>query len=192
MHTPQRAAVLLFALLLAAGCGSSKEVVVSYDSEQNRMMYKTQSYSISNAKLDTGLGSSSSETVDVRAVAQCQGSDCTPRMVRLVFKTSGGAELAISGAGGEIVADGTRIAWNSVEAGGQPSRGGGRFYEARGVFATVDLRLDQLEQIASASSADGSIGGRPLTLDADVQSGFQTLLREIRGKTASASASSGT
>lgn len=167
--------------LFLLGCAETKEVTVTYDPEQNRTTYETKSYSVSRAKLGSGLTSSNTRTLTVQAFAQCQGSGCTPQTVRLAFSTKGNGRLAVTGAGGELVADSHRISWSSKEAGGRPSRGGGRLYEVRGVFATVDLRLSEFQQIATASMIDGSVGGKPLSFDTDVQSGFRTLLNEIQG-----------
>lgn len=169
-------------VLLIIGCGETSEVAVTYDSGQNRTTYETKSYSVSRAKLGAGLTSSNTRTVTLQAFAQCQGSGCTPQTVRLAFSTKGNGRLAVTGAGGELVADDHRISWSSEEAGGRPSRGGGRLYEVRGVFATVDLSLSEFEQIATASKIDGSVGGKPLSLDTDVQSGFRKLLQEIQGE----------
>lgn len=178
-----RTSILVFFCLslFLIGCGETKEVRVTYNSEQDRTTYETKSYSVSQAKLGSGLTNSNTRTLTVQAFAQCQGAGCTPQTVRLAFSTKGNGRLAVTGAGGELVADNRQISWSSEEAGGRPSRGGGRLYEVRGVFATVDLRLAEFQRIATASTIDGSVGGKPLSFDTDVQSGLRKLLKEIQG-----------
>lgn len=168
-------------VLLLMGCGGAKQVVTRYDSEENRTTYKTKSYTVSGTELGSGLTGSSTRSVTLRAIARCEGVNCTAQNVRLMFSTKGNAKLNVTGAGGELVADNQRITWTSDEAGGRPSRGGGRIYEVQGIFATVDVGLSEFEQIATASTVEGTVGGKALDFDADVQSGFQKLLREMRG-----------
>lgn len=52
--------------------------------------------------------------------------------------------------------------------------------EVTGQFATIELTLNQVEQIATASSIKGSIGGVSLNFGSSVQSGFQKLLQKVR------------
>lgn len=177
-----RPIALLLVSLLVFGCGESREVAVSYDGKKNRTTYKTKTHTVSNTtRLEMGLGSASAKAIAVRAVASCQGPNCIPSKVRLVFSVSGGAKFDLSGAGGELIADDLHVQWSSVEAGGRPSRGGSRFYTAKGVFATIDLDLDQLRKISTASSVEGTIGGRPLEFGSEVRSAFRGLLEEATG-----------
>lgn len=171
---------VLFGLWIA-GCGETREVVSTYDAETNQTTYETKSYTVSGTELGSGLTDSGAKSITLQAIARCEGAGCTPQDVRLAFSTKGNARLNVTGAGGELVADGRRIAWTSDEAGGQPSRGGGRVYEVQGIFATVDISLPELEQIAAASRVEGAVGGKALDFDKDVQLGFQKLLQEIRG-----------
>lgn len=166
--------------LLLVGCGDVKEVVSTYDSEENQTTYETRSYTVSGTELGSGITSSGAKSVTLQAIARCEGANCTPQNVRLTFSTKGSARLNVTGAGGELVADSKRVVWTSDEAGGRPSRGGGRIYEVQGIFATVDLRLSEFEQIATASKVKGTVGGKTLEFDADVRSGFRTLLRELQ------------
>jgi hypothetical protein len=54
-----------------------------------------------------------------------------------------------------------------------------------GNFATVNVSLSQLEQIATASSVEGTIGGTSLNISSGIQSGFQNLLQKIRSGSSS-------
>jgi hypothetical protein len=87
---------------------------VSYNSEQNTTTYETRTYTVSGASSENY---GRSKSIDLRAVACCQGPNCSPGIVQLVFSVSGGEELAISGAGGTITADGSTINWTIAEAG---------------------------------------------------------------------------
>lgn len=116
----------------------------------------------------------------MRAIARCQGTNCAPNQVQLVFSASGNQQLSLSGVDGQFVANGTRITWSSAEASedlGPVSED--RVLNVTGKFATVDLQLDQFRTLATASSIKGSIGGQPLDISSGVQSGLQDLLQKI-------------
>lgn len=166
------------ALLLIAGCRGSQDVAVSYDSDENTTTYETSPYTVSRA---SGGNYGESKSIDMQAVARCQGSDCSPSTVQLTFTATGSEKLALSGVGGEITADGTTVDWTSAEAGKAFSNvQRDEINRVIGQFATVELTLDQLEQVATASSVEGSIGGMSLSFSSGVQSGLQNLLQEIR------------
>jgi len=179
MRTSTFAALLLG--LWIAGCGGAREVVSTYDAETNQTTYETKSYAVSGTELGSGLADSGVKSITLQAIARCEGAGCTPQNVRLAFSTKGNARLNVTGAGGQLVADGERVMWTSEEAGGQPSRGGGRIYEVQGIFATVDVRLSKFKQIAAASKVEGAVGGKALDFDRDVRSGFRKLLRKATG-----------
>jgi hypothetical protein len=117
----------------------------------------------------------------MRVVAQCTGVSCTPTVAQLVFGIDGSEQLSLSDVSGRITADGTVVRWSSVEA--NPGFAGtkkGEVVDVFGEFATVEIGLEQLQAMATATSLRGSLGGKSLELDADVQSGLQALLRKMR------------
>lgn len=176
MHVPRLAILLSFSLLIV-GCGGGQQATVSYNSSSNRTTYQTRSYTVSSI---SGANFASSKSITMRAVARCQGTNCTPNQVQLVFSASGNQQLSLSGVDGQLVANGTRITWSSAEA----SKGLGPVSEDRalnviGTFASVDLELKQLRTLATATSIKGSIGGQSLNISSGVQSGLQELLRKI-------------
>jgi hypothetical protein len=178
MRTSRFVPLFVLALFFVAGCRGSQDVTVSYNSEKNTTTYKTGPYTVSRTSSENYGGSKS---IDLRAVARCQGSNCSPSTVQLVFSASGGEELALSGAGGKITADGSTVSWTSAEAGKAFSTmSRDQVNRVIGQFAAVELTLNQVEQIATASSIRGSIGGMSLNLRSGVQSGFQKLLQKIR------------
>lgn len=178
MRMSRLTSYFILALLLVAGCQASQEVTVSHDPDQNMTTYETGPYTVSSA---SGGNYGESKSIDMRAEARCRGSDCSPSAVQLVFTATGSEKLSLSGVGGKITADGTTVNWTSAEAAvGFSPMSPDEVTQVTGQFATVELTLDQLEQIATASSVKASIGGMSLTFGSGVQSGFQGLLREIR------------
>jgi len=103
-------------------------------------------------------------------------------MVQFVFSATGNQRLQLSGLDGQIVADGTRITWSTNDAAeGYQNPSEEQAINVVGRFAAVDVSLDQLSQIATASSVDGSIGGQSLRLGSGIQTSFRTLLQKIEG-----------
>jgi hypothetical protein len=103
-------------------------------------------------------------------------------MVQFVFSASGNQRLQLSGLNGQIIADATRISWSTDDAAeGYQNPSDEQAINVVGRFAAVDVSLDQLNQIANASSVDGSIGGQSLRIGSGVQTSFRTLLQKIEG-----------
>ena len=178
MRTSRFVPLFVLALFFVAGCRGSQDVTVSYNSEENTTTYETSTYTVSRTSSGNYGGSKS---IDLRVVARCQGSNCSPDTAQLVFSASGGEELALSGAAGKITADGSTVSWTSAEAGKTFSTmSRDEVNRVVGQFAAVKLTLNQVEQIATASSIRGSIGGMSLNFGTGVQSGFQKLLQRIR------------
>lgn len=168
----------LLGLLVLGGCAGGQNTTVSYDSDADRTTYETRTYTVSSI---SGSNYASSKSITVRAIADCQGADCTPEEASLVFTAGGNEQLSLSGVNGRIVADDTEIEWSNADANADfVHRTDDRILQVVGEFATVALSLDQLRQIATASSVDGSIGGQPLNLDSGMQSGLQNLLQKVR------------
>lgn len=171
-------AFLFLLCLFVAGCGGTGEVATaSYEASSDRMTYETRSYTVSTV---SGSNYASSKSIKMKAVARCLGQGCTPDQIQLVFSTAGNQELGFSSMNGELVADGNRTAWTGGEARNNlGSVTNDQIFDIRGSFATVDLTLDRFRIIATASSVEGSIGGKSLDIDSGVQAGFQKMLQKI-------------
>ena len=188
MTIVDRTILFLFPIALLVGCAGSQEVTLSYDSESNRSKYETDHYTVSSV---SGSGYASSQSISMRVVARCEGKNCRPDTAELVFSIDGSGRLSLSGVSGEIIADDAQIRWSDVEA----NRGfAGTTQQddpvrVLGEFATVDVNIDQLQKMATATSLKGSVGGKTLNLGSDVQSGIQTLLQKMRRGTSGSSSS---
>jgi len=175
---PSRLLFSLFVIAFLAGCGGGQVATVSYDSEANRSLYETKRYDVSTI---SGSGYGSTGTVRMRVVGQCTGINCTPNVAQLVFGIDGSERLSLSDVSGRIIADETVVRWSSTEANrGFAGTREGEVVEVLGEFATVEVDLNQLQAMATATSLEGSLGGQSLDLDADVQSGLRTLLQKMR------------
>jgi hypothetical protein len=173
-----RFALLLFCTVVLAGCGAGQVATVSYDSGSDQSTYETRRYTVSTL---SGGNYGSRQSIRMRVLAQCEGKNCTPDTAQLVFSADASEKLSLSGVNGRISADETEIRWSNAEANrGFAGRNRNDIIQVLGEFATVDIDVDQLRAMASATSLEGSIGGQSLNLDADVQSGLQTLLRKMR------------
>ena len=179
--------LLLVPALLTVGCSASNEATVSYDSAEDRMTIETRSYKVSTI---SGSSYGSQSTIDVRAVAQCQGQGCSPRRAKLIFIAPTDRDLSFSGIGGEIVADGSQVTrWTTREAGRSDIdagslAGGETCITAYGEFAAIILQTDQLKQIAQASNVEGTIGGRPLRFGGGVKEGLKNLAQKMQSGSA--------
>jgi len=179
----------VFAVLLLAGCSGGQKALKSYDAQSGQTTYETQSYTVSTL---SGASIASSKSISMRAVGQCTGRGCTPNIVSLVFSTSAQQQLQVSGLGGQISADDARITWSSTDATeGYKNVKDEDMMNVIGRFASVDLTLNQLAQIANASSVQGNIGGQSLNLGSGVQAGLASLLQKIEGESSKSEETSG-
>jgi len=179
-----------------AGCTAGKQTTVEYNAKKNQTAYKTRPYPVSKT---SGGNYGDDASVNAQILAYCQGPNCTPEMTHLVFTTDVGNsdQFTITSTSGRIVADGEEIRWSSTEANKQMDPNADEspnlFNTVRGRFATIDLTMRQLKQIASASDVQGSIGGVSLYFSSSLRSAAQKLLQEMRNETSRAtSARSGT
>lgn len=179
MKMPSRLVLFLLSTVLIVGCsGGGQVATVSYDSESNQSTYETKRYTVSNI---SGSGYGSSRSIRMRVVARCEGENCNPDTAQLVFSIDGSKQYSLSGVSGRIVADETEIQWSNAEANrGFSGLGEGEMVQVLGEFATVDVGIDQLQKMATATSLDGSIGGQSLNLGSNVQSGLQALLQKMQ------------
>jgi hypothetical protein len=173
---------LLFSALFLFGCSATNKATVSYNPEEDQTTIETRSYKVSTI---SGANYGSQSTIDVRAVARCQGQGCTPRKAELIFIAPTDKELSFSGLGGEIVADGSQVArWTTREAGGSgidagSLAGGETGISAYGEFAAITLQTNQLNQIAQASDVEGTLGGKPLRFGGGMKEGLKKLVQKM-------------
>ncbi|MCS4032998.1 hypothetical protein GGQ02_001381 [Salinibacter ruber] len=174
--------LLLFSVSFLFGCSASNKATISYDSEEDQTTIETRSYKVSTI---SGSNYGSQSTIDVRAVARCQGQGCTPGKAKLIFIAPTDRELSFSGIGGEIVADGSQVTrWTTQEAGGTgidtgSLAGGETGITAYGEFAAITLQTNQLNQIAQASDVKGTLGGKPLRFGGGIKEGLKKLVQKM-------------
>jgi len=145
---------LVLIVVLASGCAGQRPIAV-YHASEDRMVYQTREITVIR-QLTDGYASSSSLTMQGRA--RCQGKNCTPEVVRLMFSVSGSAGVSFQDRTVRLSADGRVYEWADslpIEEENVLSRA-----SVAGQIAGVRLRPSELEQIATATSVTGSIGGR--------------------------------
>lgn len=177
MKMPSRLALCLLTVLIA-GCSGGPQATVAYDAESNQSTYETKRFTVSKISESSYGGS---RAIQMHVIAGCNGENCTPNTAQLVFSVDRSERLSLSGVNGWIVADETEIRWSNVEANrGFAGLGKEEVIQVLGKFATVDVEVDQLQKMATATSLEGSIGGRSLDLDSNVQLGLQALLQKMQ------------
>ena len=169
----------LLPALLIVGCGGAQTAYQSYDSDSRETTYRTRSYTVSTL---SGSNIGSSKSINMRAIGQCIGRGCTPSTVQLVFSGSGNQQLQLSGLDGEIVADDVRINWSSRDAAEGYTRPlDDQAINVVGKFASIDVSVDEVNQIVDASSVRGRIGGQSLNIGSGVKAGLKSLVQKMRG-----------
>lgn len=172
---------------LVVGCLGSRGAQVSYDSDENLTRYEVGNYTVSTR---SGSNFATSKSINMRAVGQCEGANCSPDVVQLIFTASGNQQLSLSGLDGKIVADEMKFDWSTADASQSSGiRANDQMIRASGKFAVVDVPVGTLKKIATASSVEGSIGGQSLDLGSSVQAGFQDLLRKMSPKSSNSETS---
>lgn len=176
MHRPLHLSLVLLIIGLAAGCGSAG-TTVSYDASENQTTVQSQTMTVVQEASGSGYGSSSS--IVMRAVSQCPGENCTPNQATLSFSLQGRSDIAFSNRTLTITADGEEFAWRNADQWNSVDD----IQTSQGQIVEVTLPLSDLEQIATATSLSGSLGGRSLDLNR-VQSQLQDFVSSAQNPAA--------
>lgn len=168
---------ILAIALLASGCTSTGLVDTDYDAQQNRTAYESDAIGVPGMSWGSGYGSSKS--LEVRAEAECQGRECRPDRVRLVFQVSGSGRVRMENRNVELVANGQKF--------GSARRTGDvrDTYDeaaAMGVIATMEMPFRDFRTIAEAEEVTGSVGTSGFTLSYSRRGPFQALVRQVTGE----------
>lgn len=176
-------ALLLFgAVLLMTGCGGTRSIA-TYDASENRTVFRSGPMTVARG---SGSGYGSTTSIVLRAVARCSGRDCTPEQVQLTFSAEGSSEFSLSNRSVRIVADGEEYQradatrWNDFEDVGRTD----------GPIAGLVVSLSALEQMANASTIQGTLGTKSLRLTGRVQSTLRAFVESARNPSATSSESS--
>lgn len=163
--------------LFGSGCTSTGLVNTNYDAQQNRTAYETDPIGIPGMSWSSGYGSSNS--LEVWAEADCQGQQCRPDRVRLVFQLSGSSSLRMENRNVELVANGQKFG-SAREMG--DVRDTDEEAAAMGVIATMEMPFDDFRTIAEAEEVTGSVGTSGFTLSYSKRGPFQALVRQVTGE----------
>lgn len=171
--------VLVLTLTLAGGCTGQRSIA-TYHVPENRMIYKTSEITVIRQLAD---GYASSSSLKMQGVARCRGKHCTPDIIRLMFSVSGNTGgVSFQDRTVRISADGKAYEWeDSMPI--QEENVLGRASVA-GQITGVRLRPSGLEQIATATSVTGSVGGRSFEVGERGKTELRRLLSAIRNPAA--------
>lgn len=156
MRCVRRITSLLITCALLFGCVGSGGLTKSYDESAGETVYR--SGTISMGQLSSG-GYGTNTALRMRAVSQCSGKDCTPDSVTLNFSAEGGTSDA--GLSGErilsVSADEEKYEFVDDRRLGTVNQSAVQNME--GYLLTVTIPISDLEQIATATSLDGTLRG---------------------------------
>lgn len=168
-------AVLFLCALFVVGCASQREVA-SFDASAGRMEYETSEMIIIRRISRSGYGDASS--IALQGTARCEGKNCTPEVARLMFSVRGNTGVNFQDRTIRLVADGEQYEWKDFMAPQQEEV----FTQSSvtGQIGGVRVRLSQLEQIANASSVEGSIGNRSFEIGDSQKAELRHFLSAMR------------
>lgn len=176
MRRFHRIASLLLTLVLVWGCAGSGGLTKSYDESADETIYR--SGTISMGQISSG-GYGSNTSLRMRAVSQCSGEDCVPESVTLNFSAEGGTSDA--GLSGQrllsVSADGEEYEFEDDRQSGVVNQS--TVQNMEGYLLTVTVPMSDLEQIATATSLDGTLGGISVNLSR-AQSDLQEYLSAVK------------
>ncbi|MCS3860297.1 hypothetical protein GGP86_000045 [Salinibacter ruber] len=157
---------------LAFGCASSGGATKTYDKSDNETIYR--SGTIGVGQISSGRYGGNTP-LTVRVVSECSGRSCTPNVVRLTFAVDGEtSDVGLSGRRTfSVSTDESEYEYEQV------TMYDGRIQKSEGRLLTVEVPISDLEQIATATSINGTIGGLSLNLRR-AQSDLQRFLFAIR------------
>lgn len=173
------ALLLVGAVVLLTGCGGTRSVA-TYDASENRTVFRSGPMTVARG---SGSGYGSTTSIVMRAVARCTGRDCTPERVQLTFSVEGSSDFALSSRSVRIVADGKEYQranatrWNTFDD----------VQRTEGPVAGLVVSLSALEQMATASTLEGTLGNQSLRLRGSVQSTLREFVQSARNPATAAS-----
>jgi len=174
MPRPRTVLLWVAALALCAGCAHQRPIA-TYKAASNTTMYRSRLITVAQRLSDQGYGNSSSMTM--QALARCQGRNCTPDVVRLMFSTAGNTGVVFEDRTIRLSADGKSYTWKDQIP---LRRRGVREQTTSGQIAGVRLRLSGLERIVNATSVTGRVGGRAIEIDDHGREKLRRFLDAIR------------
>ena len=146
-----------FVLSLTACSGSGELAEKSYNPTANRTVYEAKPISFTSTRMQSGLGKNRS--LAMKAVATCQGRDCIPNQVELVFSTSSNSSIFLTNRSVSLSTGDETYEWEE--------RRDTDSFEGEtviGRITSITLTTEQLKNIAIARTLDCSIGGAPFQL----------------------------
>lgn len=164
-------------LFFAGGCTSTGLVKTNYDAQQNRTEYESDAIAIPG--MSWGSGYASSKSLEVWAEGDCQGQQCQPNRIRLIFQISGSGTLRMENRNVELTANGQTFG-SARELG--DVRDTDEEAAALGVVATMEMPFSDFKTIAEAEEVRGSIGTSSFTLRRSKRGPFQALVRQVTGE----------
>lgn len=172
MHRFHHIFLLPLTFALAFGCASSGGATKTYNESDNKTTYRSGTIGVGRVS-SGGYGGNTSLTV--RAVSECSGRSCTPNAVRLTFTVDGEtSDVGLSGRRTfSVSTDESEYEYEQV------TMYDGRIQKSEGRLLTVEVPISDLEQIATATSINGTIGGLSLNLRR-AQSDLQGFLFAMR------------
>jgi hypothetical protein len=174
MSLPRPVLASILALALCVGCAGQRPIA-TYKADSNTTVYRSRLITVAQRLSEQGYGNSSSLTM--QALARCQGRNCTPDLVRLMFSTSGNTGVVFENRTIHLSADGQSYTWEDQ----MPLRQRGVQEQATtGQIAGVRLRLPGLERLVNATSVTGYVGGRSIEIDGYGQEKLRRFLAAMR------------
>lgn len=166
---------------LVAGCASTPPVTADYDTSEDVTVYETKSISASNWSMGSVYGGRSN--LRVHALAACNGQECTPDEVTLIFQISGTSDLQMNNRSVELSADGKEFHSESGPR-GTPQHFG-EIDRTMGYVGSLQLSLDEFETISEAEDLSGRLGASEFTLSYGRRSAFRALIQQAQGGSSS-------
>lgn len=169
-----RTAILVVIGVFFVGCsGSTRPVVVDYDTTRDHTTYRANSIPVPIEMRDSGYGTQFKK-LRMSLWARCEGEACQPDELRLTLSTSGSSELYIGERTLILNADGERLIWEDRRH--QRRR---RVERVVGMILRVDMDVDTLEQLVNASEVEGRIGTVTLEIEGRPQERLRSFLHEM-------------
>lgn len=160
MNLHQTLPISILVLVVGAGCAGQR-AITSYNASSNTTEYRSRSITVAQQLSGEGYGNSSS--LQLEATADCEGKNCTPDVITLMFSTSGSSGIVFENRSIEISADErsftwedqARLKWSGVKG----------MATVAGQIAGVRLKRSGFEQILNSASVTGTLGGRGFEVD---------------------------